>query len=223
MDITAIINSYADNPLFNDAKEDEVLVYNTPYRRPTRINDNQYINYNKTIGCDGLSSNGSLSTHRLLMNIYESDLLFLPNSKTSFDLEEMKRFYSQETISKADIMRPILENKAFNFLEEEVKISKGWTEELLYEYFNQFLEKENNKRGNNKITDGVLSFIASSNHPQKCLKHYVVQLAGDYLSEASAMARNSRVDREITLPGPPQIRACAIDAPGSSIISFAEG
>lgn len=33
----------------------------------------------------------------------------------------------------------------------------------------------------------------------------------------------SRVDREIALPGPPQIRACSIDAPGSSIISFAEG
>ena len=47
-------------------------------------------------------------------------------------------------------------------------------------------------------------------------------------AQASRITRHevadvSRVDRAIARPGPPQIRTCAIDASGSSIISFAEG
>ncbi len=42
----------------------------------------------------------------------------------------------------------------------------------------------------------------------------------DFLSQRHD-AHASRVDRAIARPGPPQIRTCAIDASGSSTISFA--
>jgi hypothetical protein len=64
-----IIEEFAGNPLLGDASEDELILLDSPYRRPTRIFDNRFIDFDRPLAKEDLASNSSLSTHRLLLNV----------------------------------------------------------------------------------------------------------------------------------------------------------
>ena len=116
-----IIEEFAGNPLLGDASEDELILLDSPYRRPTRIFDNRFIDFDRPLAKEDLASNSSLSTHRLLLNIYESDMLFLPKDGSPAALASMRKFYGYEHSLRAEKARSILERKAFAFLDEDVE------------------------------------------------------------------------------------------------------
>ena len=103
------IDLYANNPLFLDATKDEILVGKSPYRRPTRIHDNNFINYDKPLIRSEQESNAALSTHRLLLNIYESDGVFLPIETYPEFWHDFQTFYSAESIARGEAIRQKLE------------------------------------------------------------------------------------------------------------------
>ena len=72
------IANFAANPLFFDAADDETRITGRPYRRPTRTYDNSFIKYDRPLSRAVQASNSALSTHRMLLNIYEQDCMFLP-------------------------------------------------------------------------------------------------------------------------------------------------
>jgi hypothetical protein len=192
MSITSgeIIAEFAENPLFSDASEDEMILLGSPYRRPTRNFDNRFINFDKPLGKEELASNGSLSTHRLLLNIYESDMLFLPKDGSSAALASMRRFYSHENSLRAERARSILERKAFTFLDREVEIVGAWSGEMVVQYFEKYLDAEKSSARRGVEADPVLAKIVAARDPASLARHYLIQLAADFLTEASAMARN---------------------------------
>jgi hypothetical protein len=185
-----IIAEFAANSLFSDAHEDEMTLLSSPYRRPTRNFDNRFINFDKPLGKEELASNSSLSTHRLLLNIYESDMLFLPKDGSSAALASMRQFYSHENALRAERARPILERKAFTFLDREVEIVGSWSGEMVVQYFEKYLDAEKSAAGLGVEADPLLAKIVAARAPDRLARHYLIQLAGDFLTEASAMARN---------------------------------
>ena len=178
-----------NNPLFLDATKDEILVGKSPYRRPTRIHDNNFINYDKPLIRSEQESNAALSTHRLLLNIYESDGVFLPIETYPEFWHDFQTFYSAESIARGEAIRQKLERKAFSFLEDEIDILGPWTAKTAMEFFYHFLSHEQTARSKNAESHPVLAAILRSRDSERCARHYLIQLAGDFLSEASAMAR----------------------------------
>jgi len=187
--IASRIAEYASNPLFSDADGDEIFIAGSPFRRPTRTYDNQYINYDKPLKRATQASNSALSTHRLLLNIYEADSLMLPQTPGDEFLEEFKAFYSHSNILKGESIRADLERKAFSFLDDEVKTSGQWDADSLIAYCESFIQSEKSNRAAGAEENPVFKAILNSPDPQRCARHYLIQLAPDFLSEASAMAR----------------------------------
>ncbi len=180
---------YASNRLFFDAGEDEIVIEGNPYRRPTRTFDNEFINYDKPLTRGTQASNSALSTHRLLLNIYETDGVFLPYKGYPEFWQDFQDFYSAESVEQGEAIRQRLERKAFTFLDTEVDVSGPWTAATATEFFRQFLAEQPAMRETDAATNPVLAAILGSRDPERCAKHYLIQLASDFLSEASAMAR----------------------------------
>lgn len=187
--IASDVSRYAGHRLFFDADEDEILLRRKPYRRPTRTYDNSFINYEIPLTRDTQASNSALSTHRMLLNIYEADNLILPAKDYPGFWQDFQDFYSIENIANGEAIRDLLEAKAFAFLQDEIDLSGPWTAETAVEFFNAFLEDE--KAASDKTADSspVLNAILTSPDPKRCARHFLIQLAPDFLSEASAMAK----------------------------------
>ncbi|ABE58103.1 Cupin 2 protein [Chromohalobacter israelensis DSM 3043] len=183
------VHSYASNRLFRDAGENEVLLGETPYRRPTRTFDNAFINYERPLTRGTQASNSALSTHRLLINIYEADGVFLPHAAYDGFWDDFQAFYSAENIAHGESIRHALENKAFSFLQNDVEVTGPWTADTVIEFFKSFLKDQAETRDAEANNSPVLAAILNSRDPERCAKHYLIQLAPDFLSEASAMAR----------------------------------
>lgn len=183
------VSRYARSRFFFDAGEDEILIKGNPYRRPTRTFDNAFINYEKPLTKRSQASNSALSTHRMLLNIYEADSVFLPDTGYPEFWEDFQDFYSAQNTASAEAIRDGLERKAFSFLDTEIDVSGPWTMETTVEFLEEFLATQREKRGQAVETHPVLATIMNSRDPERCARHYLVQLAPDFLSEASAMAR----------------------------------
>ena len=183
------VERYAENRLFFDASDNEITIKDNPFRRPTRTFDNEFINYEKLLTRRNQASNSALSTHRMLLNIYEADALFLPPNGDGSFWDDFSDFYSAENIARGEALRPTLERKAFGFLDDEVELSGAWTSEKAVDFFRHFLSEELEGRDESFEENAVFRAIANSPDPERCARHYLIQMAPDFLSEASAMAR----------------------------------
>lgn len=189
VDLARSIDSYAANPLFADAEPDEMFLADSPYRRPTRRFDNQYIDYTRPLTSSNQASNSALSTHRMLLNIYEAGMLFLPDAPGPTFKADFDNFYGHESLRRGELVRQALETKAYAFLDDEVTVSGTWTAPILVDYFRDFIEQTNGKLKADPRSSSLLGSILGSRDPARCAKHYLIQMASDFLSEASAMAR----------------------------------
>ncbi|WP_374380551.1 iron-containing redox enzyme family protein [Dongia sp.] len=175
----------------DEATADELLIDGDPFRRPTRAKDLPHLALNRAVPMARLAGNSALVLHRLLFNAYETDLLFLPLAKESagesgwrnFDL-----FYGADTASRAGAARPHLENLAFADLEASIDITGPWSAEPALARLRDFLTAEETAPTDD-LADPVMAALLNAADPRAAAGHYLVQMAPDFLSEASAMAR----------------------------------
>lgn len=178
-----------------EAEAAELFITGDPFRRPTRAKDLPFIPLDRPLRLDRLATNSALALHRLLLSAYETDLLFLPerHKLDAIDAdkgwEEFDAFYGAATASLVDRARPQLEYLAFAGLEGAIELSGLWTQKVLLAYFEDFLGKEKLAATQAIGADPVLSAILDAQDPGAAARHYLVQMAPDFLSEASAMAR----------------------------------
>ncbi|WP_374652255.1 iron-containing redox enzyme family protein [Dongia sp.] len=174
----------------NEAEAGELVIAGDPFRRPARARDLSFVALDQPLAMDRLASNMSLALHRLLFNAFETDLLFLPDTGTDAapDWRRFDEFYGPETAACAAAARPHLERLAFAALEDEVELSGSWSPQLTLAYFCDFLAREERAPGCDE-GDPVMTALLSARDPQAAARHYLVQMAPDFLSEASAMAR----------------------------------
>lgn len=168
----AALQCYASNPLFADTEE--WVMGDNPYRRPVRPKALPYLDFTKPLRRDATCTYHALSAHRLLFNIYENDLLFLPAERFGAMQEDFARFYSEETKVLGDVLRPTLEAHVFG----------TWTVEALQARFLALPE------AHEASPSRVMTAVRTSTNPQHAAVTLLIQLAGDFLSEASPMARN---------------------------------
>ncbi len=170
MRLHADINCYLEHAVFNLRNDSDII--KTSYHRPIFHKENM-------TGHEQL-----LFKQRVLFNIYEHDLIFLPsNSCNEFKLFE--EFYSPYIYRLAEKIRPeleveLFENSRINYDDNNTIVDSNG----LKKYFDCILEKIKNAK--NELIDCILN----SNNRKMALDYFLIQCAGDFLTEASGMSRN---------------------------------
>lgn len=182
------IAAFATLPLHDEARAEELHLAGNPFRRPTRAKDLPFLPLERPLPLARLASNSALALHRLLLNVYERDLLFLPNTDDVAAWDAFEAFYGATAQRSADQARPCLEHLAFATLLPEIEITGTWNANLVGAYFRDFLEAEH-RAAIPPEEDPVLAAILRAQDPRAAAHHYLIQMAPDFLSEASAMAR----------------------------------
>lgn len=175
------LNSFSRASHFAQPKD---FYTSSPYQRPSRGQDISDTIINSSLEKSDLLSNNHLLAQRLLLNIYEQDMVFLPQSPRALDLQEFKSFYDPQLMACGKQIRPALEHYLYDWLEKEIHVNGPWCQESFMAHTHAILED---------IATGESSLyqvLTSSSNPRRAAKFFLAQCAGDFLSEASAMARN---------------------------------
>jgi hypothetical protein len=157
-----------------------------PYRRPLLPEDFLGIDTETAIPLADMRSNSSLVANRLLMSIYERDFVFLPASNLDDKWNDFQAFYGDELRVAGEVIRSRLEPYVFSSVASEFSSSGRWTLESFEAYFEDF-RKTFNAPGNMSL----MRSITGAANPVAAAQTYLIQLAGDFLVESSAMARNA--------------------------------
>lgn len=173
--------SYANSPFFAQPKS---FFSQSPYYRPIRPQDIDICLLGQPLDHAGLSHPNHLMAQRLLLNVYEQDMVFLPNDAKGFNLKDFTGFYDPEFVAQGRYTRPALERFVFNWLSNEVHINGAWDLDAFLCYTGEIL----NEMANEEST--LLRELTSAKDPENAAKFFLVQCAGDFLAEASAMGRN---------------------------------
>lgn len=175
-----MLNQYIRNPCF----EDESLIPSNPYKRNLRANDVVKVDFTQPITIEEVYSNKNLIINKLLLTIYEQDLLFLDiNFKDQRTFNDFKTFYDPHFVALGKALRPTLEHLAFHFLKNEIEVIGNWDKNNLLTYLTNVIGKQELEK--NTLCDQILS----STDPALAAKILLIQMAPDFLSEASAMGR----------------------------------
>lgn len=181
-EIARFIRLYAANPLFRDT--DQWVILDNPYRRPIHQSAVQVLDFSTPLLREEIFNPSALVAHRMLLNIYESDLLFLPERDFPAKKDDFALFYSNESKVLGEIIRPTMETHVFGFLEDEISITGDWSLESLKSYLLSLVAAH--EQSNLEIITALLS----SKDPEKNAIAFLIQVASDFLTESSASARN---------------------------------
>jgi hypothetical protein len=181
-EIKNFIRLYADNPLFKNTED--WTIEDNPYRRHIDPDTVKSLDFSERLTRERVSSKNALAAHRMLLNIYESDLMFLPETNFAAKKNDFAEFYSNQNKLLGEMIRPALEHHVFGFLEHEITVTGKWTVEDLSLYLRSLLEAHEQSQLE------IVSTILSSREPEKNALSFLIQLASDFLTEASATARN---------------------------------
>lgn len=177
-----LLQLYASRSLYSDSAE--WVIKDNPYRRPIDRKLVQDTDFSKPlVKADALGSS-ALAAHRMLLNIYETDLIFLPDNNFAAKKSDFSSYYSNENKLLGEMSRPMLERHVFGFLNDEIQITGKWSIEALQSYLQSVVSKH--EASELEICDAIVS----SADPQRACRALLIQLAGDFLCEASASARN---------------------------------
>lgn len=177
-----LIDLYAARPLFDDTSEQ--LIRDNPYCRPIDRESTQRFDFNQTVNRAGSLGASALAAHRMLLNIYETDLIFLPDKNFADRKNDFASYYSNDNKLLGELIRPTLEAHVFNFLEQEIDVTGKWTLEAVRTYLQDLVAKHEQSELE------MCEAIVSSADPVRAGRALLLQLACDFLSEASASSRN---------------------------------
>ncbi|GAA3045972.1 iron-containing redox enzyme family protein [Actinokineospora globicatena] len=173
---------YASSPIYLDNEEWENS--DNPYRRQLRPQIIKHLDFSEPLAADQVLEYSALAANRLLAAIYETDLVFLPKKGfTEESYADFRTFYSATNRARGEMIRPSLERHVFGFLDDEVEVSGSWTKESLAAYLGKLAEQPDSPSASEKAVRG-------SSDPKRAARNWLIQMAPDFLSEASPMIRN---------------------------------
>src|SRR5215510_4880306 len=136
-EIKPLIELYAARPLFENTSE--WIIRDNPYRRPVDLRTIQQLDFSTSLSRAEILGASALAAHRMLLNIYETDLIFLPASDFASKRSDFSSYYSNDNKLLGELIRPTLEAHVFNFLNDEIDVSGKWTVEALKSYMQSLL------------------------------------------------------------------------------------
>ena len=155
-----------------------------PYHRPTDLSGLSPGSLGEPLRLETLCTRRSLVLNRLLFNIYEQNNLYLPPAR--FSEQEMQAFhgyYAPDFVAANALLRPVLERSCFDFLSGTISVQGPWSMAHLEEYTRDALSRFE------AAPSGLCERIRRTAHPDKAARLFLLQVAPDFLSEASQMAR----------------------------------
>ncbi|MCY1032297.1 iron-containing redox enzyme family protein [Corallococcus sp. BB11-1] len=159
-------------------------VLDSPYLRPTALGGLSLGSLEEPVRTGSLFTHRSLSLNRLLFNAYEQNNLYLPVSAfTEAEHRAFHDFYEPGFVAANAMLRPALERTCFEFLSEDISVDGPWTLAHLEEYCQQLLTRYE------AAPSEVCRRVEASAAPDLAAKLFILQVAPDFLSEASQMAR----------------------------------
>lgn len=159
-------------------------VQRTPYRRPLDADRLAALQWDRPLTEDRAASDEALMAHRLLMNVYESDTLFLPEDGMAARQQDFAAFYDPATRLAADIARPAVERYAFDFLDTSVQVTGAWDLDAVEAHVTAAIDAAVTAES------PVLREIDESPDPARATEIMIAQMALDGLTEATAMSQN---------------------------------
>ena len=181
-EIKNFIRLYADNPLFENVED--WTIQDNPYRRPIDPDAVRSLDFSEALSREQVFSKSALAAHRMLLNIYESDLVFLPDGDFAAKKNDFGAFYSNQNKLLGELIRPALETHVFGFLEKEITVTGKWTVAEVRLYLRSLIDAHEQSQLE------VVTAILSSKEPEKNALSFLIQVASDFLTEASATSRN---------------------------------
>jgi hypothetical protein len=116
-DVNDVVATFASNNAFRSAQADELINVKNPFRRPVRPHDLPMLDFHLPLARAELLSLSALLGHRILMNAYESEYLFLPDAEDAAASKGFREFYDADSVALGELARPALERHLFAFLE----------------------------------------------------------------------------------------------------------
>lgn len=175
------LSSYLASPLFG---QPDNIYCNSPYVRPCRPQDLDESILSTSPGEESWNDPNHLLAQRLLLNIYEQDSIFLPQAPRVLDFEEFQSFYDTGLMACGHSIRANLEHFLFGWLKKSIHVEGPWNLDSFLAYTDSILQKIAQSESR------LYQELTTSRDPQSAARFYLVQCAGDFLSEASAMGRN---------------------------------
>jgi hypothetical protein len=174
--------SFARNPLFSG--DLPVLHGRNPYRRMLVPDALREVDFARPLGACEWPTHRSLAAHRLLGTYYESETVLLPEQGLDELRGDFDAFYGEDLRRLREASVSDLERFAFGNLADEVDVSGACTVGVLDAYFQHVTTEA--EQGE----PPALNAIAAAGNKAVAADTYLVQLALDGLTEASAMSRN---------------------------------
>src|SRR3569833_2060735 len=174
--------SFARNPLFTG--DLPVLHGPNPHRRMLVPDALAEVDFTRPLGGGDWPTHRSLAAHRLLGTFYESETVLLPEQGLAGLRGDFDVFYGEELRRLRETTTSDLERFAFGCLDDEIDVSGACTADVLDAYFQHVTTEA--EQGESP----ALNAIAAARRPDVAADTYLVQLALDGLTEASAMSRN---------------------------------
>ena len=153
------------------------------FRRSLRPQDINFIKERGQIKASEFRCSGALLGQRILNVIYEQDLVFIPEQQKKED-GDFQAFYDPNLRTLGQMIRPGLESFLFSWLDTEIGLSGNWDKEQMRAYL--MLRLAQDRSGESELC----KTITQAQDPEAAGKLFLVQLASDFVTEASAMARN---------------------------------
>jgi hypothetical protein len=174
--------TFARNPLFGGDRH--VLHGPNPYRRMLAPETLPEIDFARALTARDWATYRSLAAHRLLGTFYEAETVLLPEQGLTALRGDFDEFYGTGLRHLREATISDLERFAFDCLADEVDVSGNCTVDVLDAYFQHVTDES--EQGESP----ALNAIAAARRPEVAADTYLVQLALDGLTEASAMSRN---------------------------------
>jgi hypothetical protein len=180
--IAAAVDDFADSEPYRP--HSAPFISGNPYRRPldaTRLAD---LDWTRPLTEAQFVSDESLLANRFLMNIYESDALFLPAAGLHGQERSFEAFYSTRNRQLADRVRPAVEDYALGFLDDSVKVTGSWESDAATAHLERTIDEAVHAER------PVLAAVEAATDPRRAAEMLIAQMALDGLTEATAMSQN---------------------------------
>jgi hypothetical protein len=176
-----VLRAYTSSSLYEPPRT--WLGGGNPFRRPLGP-DAGALDLARRPGVDEACGAAALEVHRMLLNVYEADLVFLSDGSLERCWDDFREFYGDANRTLGERLRPALERFAFGFLDDAVDVTGRWGAPELERYLRALSERD--------LTAPSVAHraVQTSTDPARAARMWLVQFAPDFLSEASPMVRN---------------------------------
>jgi hypothetical protein len=114
-----VVRALAANPAFRAATAEELVNEHNPFRRPVRPDDLAWLDFSVPLVPAKVLMLSGLLGHRMLRNVYDADVLYVPDQPTRAAMSDGGHFYSAENRARGALAAPVLERHLFAMLAGE--------------------------------------------------------------------------------------------------------